>query len=289
MSKAHNKKRNVALLYEFLVQSISRALIDGDRSRSSRVLKILKKHFKPGTELYKEFRLANSLVKTTVSSEAVAIDILREARSAARSLNVFELNKQKSFLIKDINYKLNDENFYDQQVGRYKTLATIQTLINDWREQNCDISKVAQYEDQLVRWLVTEKEVEQDRDVIEDSPGTGRLLMKVMMKKLNEKYAGVLNDGQRALIKAYAFSTASDDPGLMKMKLNEVRTNLLSSIDVFVNEQPSNDFVVGKLNSAREQLLAENLEGSIDDEVITRFMLYAKLVSELESREVENG
>ncbi len=90
---AHNKKRNTGLLYEFLIKTISQALVDDDKKRSSKALKIVKTHFKPGTELYKEFRLVNSIMKTTVSSEAVASSILNEAKSAARSHDLNALDK----------------------------------------------------------------------------------------------------------------------------------------------------------------------------------------------------
>ena len=72
---AHNKKRNTGLLYEFLIKTISQALVDDDKKKSSKALKIVKTYFKPGTELYKEFRLINSIIKTSVSSEAVAASI----------------------------------------------------------------------------------------------------------------------------------------------------------------------------------------------------------------------
>ena len=113
---AHNKKRNTGLLYEFLIHTISQALVDDDKRKSSRALKIIKSHFKPGTELYKEFRLINSIMKTTVSVESVASSILGEAKVAARSHDVDSLDREKSLLIRSINHQLNDDHFYDQQI-----------------------------------------------------------------------------------------------------------------------------------------------------------------------------
>ena len=115
----------------------------------SKALKIVKTYFKPGTELYKEFRLINSIIKTSVSSEAVAASILNEAKSAARSHDLNELDKEKSLLIRSINHQLNDENFYDQHVSEYKTFATVQNLLNDWRSKSPDLSRMASYEDQI--------------------------------------------------------------------------------------------------------------------------------------------
>lgn len=288
MSKNHQKKRNAALLYEWLVCTISRSLIDGDKRRSSAALKLLKRHFKPGTELHREFRLINSLVKTTVSSEAVASSILREAKDAARRHDTKALEQEKSLLIHGIN-KTMDEYFYDQQVDEYRTYATVQTLLNDWRQPDPDLQRMAKYEDQLVSWLTTEKQAKPDMTVSEDSNGSARLLMKVLMKRLNEKYTGTLNSAQKGLIRAYAFSTATDDKTSVEKKLLEVKGGLLKAIDQqLTDNQGLNEYVTKKLVDAKEQLLSEKLD-AVDDATVTRFMLYAKLASELcDATENEN-
>ena len=283
-NKAHNKKRNAGLLYEFLVRTISRALVEGDQRKSATALKILRKYFKPGTELYKEFRLINSLIKTTVSSEAVAASILGEAKAAARDHNLPGLEREKSLLIKQINYSLKDDNFYDQQISEYKAYATVQTLINDWRSSTRDIGRLATYEDQLVRWLVTEKSQPDDMVLNEESTGTSRLLMKVMTKKLNEKYASALNEDQKSLVKAFVFSKANSDPTVIHKKLSKIKQDLLGRINEYGEKNPGDKFLNEKLQETRDRLLSEGL-GEIDDDTITRFMLYTKLNTELEGEE----
>ncbi len=280
--KNHNKRRNVALMYEFLVGVISRSLVEGNKKSSSKALKILRKHFKPGTELYKEFRLVHALRKTTVMSEAVAGSILQETKNAVRSHDTKELDRQKSLLIRDINHQINDENFYDQQVNEYRFLATVQTLFNDWRKKDVDLQRVALYEDQLVKHLMSEKLVEGDQQMSEESPGTNRLMMKIMMQKLNEKYSSALNEEQKGLIRAYAFSTANDNPDSIKLKLLEIKESLLKSINFYAVESKENNFISEKLQKTKEALLAEDVS-IIDDALVTRFMLYTKLGSEIES------
>lgn len=285
MSKSHKKRRNVGLLYEFLVRTISQALIEGDTKKSADALKLLRRHFKKGTELYKEFRLVNSLLTTTVSSEAVAASILYEAKAAARAHNVAELERQKSLLISNINHVLNDDTFYDQQVNEYKTYATVQTLLNDWRSQEPDLRRVAQYEDQLVKWLASEKNVKASpAPIAEESPGTCRLMMKVMMKKLNEKYSGILTAEQKQLIRSYAFASVNNNDDIVKRKLVEVRDNLIAAIDAYKSSSDVSEFVVNKVNDVRNRLLAENVE-VVDDDTVVRFMLYTKLFSELQEDE----
>jgi hypothetical protein len=279
MSSSHNKKRNTGLLYEFLIKTISTALVENDKQKSAKALKIIKQSFKPNSELYKEFRLINALVRTTVSSEAVAASIIAEAKSAARSHSVDELDRQKSILIRNINYQLQDDNFFDQHVNEYKVFATIQNLINGWRSKEPNIQKLAEYEDLLVKWLLTQKQEEQPVQVNENTVGTNRLLLKVMMKKLSEKYDGALTQDQKSLIKAYAFATASDDKNTIIKKLQEIRSRLNESIDAYISSEESSTYLHGKLREIKEKLVEEPT--NVDDSVVSEYMLYAKLVDEL--------
>jgi hypothetical protein len=279
-SRGHNKKRNTGLLYEFLVLSISQDVVLNNTKRSNTALKLIRRHFKLGSELHKEWRLINALVKTTVKSEAVASSILQEAKVAARASDTQALDKEKSLLIGAINRSLNDDNFYDAQINEYKIFATIQTLLNDWRTPGADLSRLAEYEDRLVKWLLTEKEAPAEQQLSTESPGTSRLLMKIMMKKLNEKYEGQLSEVQKQLLRAYAFSTANNDPKSIHLKLREIKNQLLREIDEYslVNEDTQ------KLAEARQLIEGEALE-AVDDGTVARFMLYTKLSSELTSEE----
>lgn len=284
-SKNHNKKRNSILLYEFLVTSISKSLVEDDKRKSAAALKILRRHFKKGTTLYKEFRLLNSLMKTTVSSPQVASRILKEAKDAAVGLDLNALDREKSLLIRNINHTINnDGSFYDQQVNEYRMCATIQQLINEWRSDDADIAKVAEYEDQLMQWLLAPKQDLSEHTLSEESPGTSRLLMSVMTKKLNEKYAGSLNEQQKSIIKAYALSSASNDTSHLKNKLEEVRDDLSERIDSYVEEIKDLPHLKTKLLETKSELMNENFE-KIDDLLITKFMIYSKLRTELDSKE----
>jgi hypothetical protein len=284
MPKVHHKKRNSGLLMEFLAQSISRALIAGDSKRANHALKLIKRHFKVGTQLHKEYRLINSLLRTTVSNPSVAASIMQEAKRAARSHDVRELDREKSLLISNINKVMGDNDFFDQPVKEYRTLATIQTLINDWRSDDCDLGRMAQYEDQLTSWLVLEKVAESEIVLPEESPGESRLLMKVMMRKLNEKYSGIMSDEQRGLIRAFAFSTANSDPSSIRLKLAEIKDRLLKEICSYKGTPDMSESLVNKLDDVAARLNTETLE-KVDDETVTRFMLYTQLSSTIGSEE----
>ncbi len=282
-TRTHNKKRNSILLYEFLIRTISKSLVEGDKKKSSIALKILRKHYKPGTQLYKEFRLMNSLAKTSVSSQYVAANILKEARTAVTTIDFTSLDREKSILIKNINHSINDENFYDQHVSEYREHATLQSLFNEWRQpaSQRDLHKMAVYEDSIMTKLLTPKQSVEDNELIDESAGTSRLLMKVMTQKLNEKYKDVLNEHQRALVKAYAFSVAAENNTTILAKLSEIKGKLLNKIEERINSNIDNSFLNEKMKEVKESLLQESID-SVDDSTVTRFMLYSKLQNELD-------
>jgi len=288
MSRTHNKKRNTALLYEFLVRTISASLVEGNNKKSSTALRILRRHFKPGTQLYKEFRLFNALIKTTVSSQSVSTSIINEAKAAVSHTDMSVLDREKSLLIRNINHLIKDENFYDQPVVEYRMYATIQTLLNEWRKPTgtANIEAIAKYEDQLHKWLLSEKKLP-EHVVTDESPGESRLLMKVMMKKLNEKYSTALSGEQKEIIRSYAFSAANDDQTTIKRKLEEIKNNLLESIESYIESHKDSDYLITKINEAKQQMLSEDFD-NVNDELVSRFMLYSALKQELLTDEGES-
>ena len=56
MTRGHNKKRNVGIVYELLLRHISDALIRDDKQSAEKALRIIETRFHKSTELYKEFR-----------------------------------------------------------------------------------------------------------------------------------------------------------------------------------------------------------------------------------------
>lgn len=278
-SKVHNKKRNVGLLYEFLVRAASGAVIEGDTQKSAAALRILKKHFAPGTPLHREFKLFNSLMKVEISSSAVAGTILREAREAARDYDNERLQRAKTGLINEINKTLDDPTFWDAPIANYRVYATIGTLISEWRQQTgrVDIQRLAEYEDNLVKWLTEKKEAV---PVISSKPadGTEKLALRIALKKFNEKYTGLLPE-QKDIIRQWALSQHSGKSESIIRALKEVKDSTLQAI-----ERTSNDDDLENLNrdlvEARNMIRGETLE-TVDDDVIKRFMLYSKLRAEL--------
>ena len=281
MSKSHNKKRNVGLVYEFLVRYISRALVEDRQQSAASAVNILNRRFKAGTELYKEFRLFNSLLTTTVTSSNVVGSIISEARNASRQTDHKELDIEKSKLIREINHSLQDPSFFNQQVENYKIYATIQTLLNDWKSGgDINIAKMATYEDNLSQWLLSEKKQPIDLENYRDG-NVNDIVMNIMIEKLEQKYCGVLTEKQQELIKVYATASHINNNDEIGMMMTEIRAVTTGTINNFMARDETDDYLNEKL--LKMQALLKDPEITvISDANIENHLKFIKLTEELQ-------
>jgi hypothetical protein len=273
MSKGHNKKRNVGIVYEQLVFTISKATVENDSDTANKALKIIKSYFSPGTELYKEYRLFNALVQTHVGSEALASRILEETKIASSNYDINALRKEKSDLINEINRVFGKDKFYMTPVKNYKLLATIHTLMEEWRNKTPDIVRRVQYESKLHEWLLTPKQTQ----VIEEmkTPEINDLTVKIMRGSFNKKF-GSLNERQRDLIKSIVFET---DRERVTKRMSEQKASALTSLKTYISQCDSSH-VASKIPQAIG--LLESLDpGDVSDKNIAKFLTVAQLCDEL--------
>ena len=238
MTKSHNKKRNVGVVYELLLRRVSECLVNENTKDAQITLDILSKKFKKGTALYKEFRLFRALAKSQVSDSDIAKAILNEAKTAARTTDISLLEKEKSNLIREMNYTLKDSSLYRRYVPDYKTLATIQTLLNDWRDTaGADIERIALYESRVISHLLSEKKITNLKN--ETNHDIDGLVVKIMTEKINKKYGKSFDKDQRKILKLYAFSESSESDESCKELdnyLKEVSFKTVKNISILEKE-----------------------------------------------------
>ena len=278
MAKAHNKKRNVGIVYEQLLRYISRGVVNDDRNAVRRGSAIIKRHFKLGTELHREFRLFNALVKTQASSETVAKTIISEARQVARTSNAAELDREKSMLIRSINHDLADAKFYHQRIPEYKMLATIQTLLNDWRGgPETDIARLAEFETKVNDWLLLEK-LEPDLVAL-GKTDSDSLVVKIMSEKLNDRYSTDLNPEQKEIVRSYTLMNSPADKNSLVEYLKAIREGVLEELRTYLDDA-GNQVLNEKADRIKRDIESLVIE-SLNDETITRFMTISQLRAEL--------
>lgn len=279
MSKSHNKKRNVGIIYEQLLRTMAQALVDNNQEKYNTALTILRNNFAKGTQLYKEFRLFNALVKTTVDSESLATRILNEAHKAAMDFDSQQLRKEKAQLIKEINHGFGDVTFYNQRIDEYRSYATIQTLLNDWRlADDANLARVASYENKVCNWLMKEKVRDNTLKTLKEEGVTG-LSVKIMREKFNKKYGNTLNSDQQELIKEYVFSKSSGNTTQFKAYLGELKNSLYAELCEY-SSNCSNQVLNEKMDKVKNVIQEINIS-EVNDDAISKFLTISQLKSEL--------
>ena len=282
MAKTHNKKRNVGVIYELISSEIARSIVEKNNKKLDTCIKLVKKHFKEGSELYKEFRLFNALNSTSGLSDNVASSVIKESKAACRQYNQQKLDREKSRLIREINYTLKPQNnrFYDQGVRDYKKLATIQCLLDHWRgNKPLDIKTSALYEQKITNSLISDPPEAKDQAVIGES---NNLIVNLMTKKVNEKYSDKFDDNQKNIIKTYIYES-SDPNKLEKLRvmINQVKNSAISLLENY-KKLEDNKYIQERIDSVENQIMNESFD-NFNDVTIEKALILCNLKRELES------
>jgi hypothetical protein len=258
---------------------VSAAIVENDKARAQRALDIIEKYYSKSTELYKEYRLFNALVKSTVSDTPVAAAVLSEAKSAARRADHRQLDHEKSILIREINHNLGDEEFYQRRIPDYRYYATVQNLLNEWSQgDRSDLTKMVMLEGQVVQHLLMHKS-EEKVDLTTPAPEVDSLVVKLMNEKFNQKYSDKLNNDQTTLIQDYIFSIENGQEEKFTARLTQLRENALAKVRQ-LKSATKNQTLQERIPLIERAL--KNLQiNELNDETISRFMTVSQLVTEL--------
>lgn len=276
-----NKKRNALLVFEFLTKEASRRVVAGDNDGAERVISVIKEAFAPGTELHRELRLARSLYVTKVSSPAVAAHILTEARNVSKKLDAKRLDEEKTQLIARIERDLDQSGtLYEDQHASYRLLATIGTLLSDWRTGTEDLGRVAQYEDQLMEHLTSPAlAVVEEEQGEKMSAGERRALIAIMSRKLEEKWGKALTKDQKTLLREYVL--VKDTSSLLE-RIRSIRENAVKCLAGCRKE--GTEYFENRVDEA-VKAIAEHRLDELNDETVGLGLLYLKLIAEATEEE----
>jgi hypothetical protein len=272
----HNKKRNVGIVYELLLSHISTKLLEGNKKDAKIATKIIEKHFKKGTELYREFRLFNALAKSDITHTHTVASILNEAKQASRNLNQRKLENEKSLLLRDINYKIADKDFYYRNISSYRDLGLVQLALNEWRKEDRDIKKLVDLETRLGELMLRSKNKVNEQKY--DVSHSDRLVLKIMTEKFNRKYGEELSRDQRKIIEGYVF-LSDKEPSKLQKFFEHKKREALSSLENF-EDKSDNRYLLSKLDEVRKKI--ESLPSNdINDTNVVKFLTLTKMINEI--------
>ena len=270
MKTKHNKKRNTAFVYEALVKEATVAILKNDSNRRNIAIKVIKKHFKPGSVLRRDLDCYRSLCENQNLDRVMAEKILREAKLQHKLIDPTGLFKQQTKLIHDVNKDVSPSVFANF-VPNYKSLATIMQIFSDRISPKNQII----LENEIIQRMTIGREEVEKGEVIDG------LVYKTFATKFNKKYENELLNEQKQLLHYYVASFA-DNAVELKLFLNEELPRLTTALRTAqdINEIKEDEEMLTKTQSVIDRL--ETLGASeINEELLLTVMRTQALVKEI--------
>jgi hypothetical protein len=282
----HSKVKNTGVLFELLVRQITLEVLNGDKTENAK--NIVKEFFASGTELNKELRLYDLLLKEKYNSESKAEMFVDTVSQAHAKLNEVKLAKEKYNLIKQINEKFELEQFLSSPITNYKVLASIYKVFESKKSENYDIkdifnSKVTLIENIIARPSTKTNKIE-DTKLIESYKQQDKdlrlLTYKILVETFNKKYTN-LDSNQKNLLKEYInnISNTSKFKDYLSVELPKIVSELKS-----IKAKIQDKVTTIKLSETISVLEKMKIGKSISDGQVSSIMLSYELIKELKSK-----
>jgi hypothetical protein len=280
MEIKHSKFRNTGILFELLVRQVT---IDTLKGVDSPAIDIMKKYFVK-TELGKEYKLYESILKSKILTEGKANAVISTILESSNNLNKSSLKRQKYNLIKEIKDNYDLDSFFGIKIKNYKELASIYTLIEGYNNSayisprqmvDCKITLL----EFLTRRDVSVKNVKDD--VLKEFQSYDKdlriLTYKVLLEKFNEKYNSISLE-QKQILKEFINSVDST-PSLRNFynsKISELKNILLKE------SKNIKDLATKiKIEEITKHLVELDKSSKINDGHLVDLMQYYELVQEI--------
>jgi hypothetical protein len=282
----HSKFKNTGVLFELLVRQITLEVLNGDKKETAKT--IVREFFAPNTELNKELRLYDILLKEKYSSETKADRLVETVCDAHAKLNQSALSKEKFNLIKEVSAKFDIEQFLSSPITNYKVLASIYKVFESKRESNYDIKDIFNSKITLIENITSKPSQKlqptEDKKLIETYKQQDKdlrlLTYKILVETFNKKYTN-LDDSQKNLLKEYinniTNTTKFKDYVLVELpkivaELKAIKTKVQDKVTTI------------KLSETISVLEKMKMGKTVSDSQVSSIMLSYELIKELKSK-----
>jgi hypothetical protein len=282
----HSKFKNTGVLFELLVRQITLEVLNGDKTENAK--NIVREFFAPNTELNKELRLYDILLKEKYSSETKADRMVETVCDAHTKLNQLKLSKEKFNLIKEVSAKFDIEQFLSSPITNYKVLASIYKVFESKRENSYDIKDIFNSKITLIENITSKPsqlaKPTEDKKLIETYKQQDKdlrlLTYKILVETFNKKYTN-LDDSQKNLLKEYINNITNttkfkDYVGTQLPKIVAELKSIKSKVDDKVTTI--------KLSETISVLEKMKMGKSVSDGQVSSIMLSYELIKELKSK-----
>ena len=275
MSKGHNKKRNVGLIFEQVLVKSAEALMENNKNKADLYLAFLKKYYKNNTEISKEFKLFRALLKTADLSEAVSERILSLAKESIKKISVNNLKKEKDTLVNEANRVFGKDVLFSTRIEKYRGYATVQSLFNEWRHPGTlPIEDVAVYEERLKMFMQAPESLE--NNLIKNKK-VKFITTSIFKETFEKKYSGALSNTQKSFL---SFILAASEEEI-NAEISSTRRKALHLLKEF-NDTNKNEILKSKYKSVYKKIQSIELGNK---NAKSQQMIMLKLIDELEEED----
>ena len=283
MKIKHSKYKNTGILFELLVRQITADTLKGGDSPA---IDLLKSYFVK-TELGREYKLYESVIKSKVLNESRANILISTILENSKKFNRTVLKKQKYNLINEIKKHYNLESFFGSKVKNYKEIASVYTLIESYNTAELtDIKQINQNKVTLLEFL-TKQETSKPTDELMNEfsnydKDLRQLTYRVLLEKFNDKYDS-LSIEQKGILKEFIYSVDST-PSLREFyntKVNNLK-------EILNNESDNIKDTATKIKITEVAKLLSEIDKNtkVDSDNLVDLLQYYELVKEIQ---VANG
>ena len=276
----HSKFKNTGILFELLVRQITADTLSGKNSEATN---ILKKYFSK-TELGREYKLYDSLLKRTNLTEGKAEVVINTVLESSKHLNKSSLKRQKYNLINEIKKHYNLEDFFKTKLPNYKAQAAIYTLIEGYNnDKNISHEQSISNKLFLLEHLTLSKIKSQEstdelmNEFSHYDKDTRILTYRILLDKFNNKYSDFSNN-KKSILKEFINSV--DNTTKLKdfynIKINELKIDLTK-----LNKKTKNEVTKIKINEITNLLVELGKNDKVNNNNIVNLLQYCDLIEEL--------
>ena len=280
MNIKHSKYKNTGILFELLVRQVTADTLNGGDSPA---LPLIQKYFVK-SELSKEYRLYETLSKSTSLTEGKANMVLQTLLESSKKLNRSVLRREKYNLINEIKTHYNLEEFFKTKLPNYKTFAAFYTLTEiENTDALVDTNQIVNNKVTLLEHLSSSniKEEKVEADVLQEfqsfDKDTRMLTYRILMENFNGKYTD-LYDSQKEVLRQYINSVDST-PVLREFYNTEV--GKIKSQLTELNASISDKAVQIKINEVISLITELDKKDKVSSDNIVNILQYLELVEEL--------
>ena len=282
MQVKHSKYKNTGILFELLVRQITTDTLD---SKDSPAKDILKKYFVK-SELGREYKLYETLLKKTSLTEGKANVVVSTLIDSSKTLNRGAIKRQKYNLISEIqkHYDLNE--FFNHKLPNYKVFAAFYTLVEMANvNHNTDPEQAINNKVTILEHLTAAQvKVGKVRDeVMEELQNVDKdvrlLAYKMVLENFNTKYDD-FHPRQKEILKE--FITSVDNTSRLKdfyiTKVIEIKEELIK-----LNSKTKSETTKIKINEVINIIQIPTKTAKITDNDLVDLLQYYDLINELET------